>query len=63
MILEDIFKLDGTIITEEQVNEIMQSEFIAFFQNCGDSGLKIGYTWAIFTLTDGKEVNIYCKTV
>lgn len=63
MILEDIFKLDGTIIAEEQVNEIMQSEFIAYFQNCGASGLKIGYTWSIFTLIDGSEVNIYCKTV
>ncbi|MDP0488429.1 MAG: hypothetical protein Q7K48_04085 [Fusobacterium sp. JB021] len=61
MTLEDIFKIEGTIITTEKLNEIMQSEFIAFFQNCGASGLKIGYTWYILNLIDGTEVNFYCK--
>lgn len=63
MILEDIFNLEGTIVTEEKFNKVMQSEFMAFFQNCGASGLKTGYTWSILTLIDGREVNIYCKTV
>lgn len=62
MILEDIIKLEGQIITKEKLNELVKSEFIAFFQNCGSSGLKIGYTWYILNLIDGTEINFYCKT-
>ncbi|MFK4785003.1 hypothetical protein [Fusobacterium sp. MFO224] len=63
MLLNDILKLEGTIITVEKFNEIIQSQFIIFSQNCGISGLKIGYNWYIFTLTDGMEVNVYCKSL
>lgn len=63
MTLENIIEMEGTIIKKEKFNNIIQTNLVAFFQNCGASGLKIGYNWYILNLIDGNEVNVYCETI
>lgn len=56
---EDILNLEDMEVTQEQFEEIEESELVVSVENCGGSGRFVGLNWYVVTMNDGTEVNIY----
>lgn len=59
---QDILNLEGTMIEEEQLMKIEESEFVTEVQSCGYSGQYpdyIDYIEYTVTLDGGEEIKIY----
>jgi len=53
--------LEKQVLTEEELNEVLESDEIEHWENCGNSGLHVGYIWYSVQAIDGNEYDLYSK--
>lgn len=59
MNIEEIKEFNGHAVTDEQLDEIIKSEFTDDFENNGQTPMYPALTWYIIKLVDGTEVNLF----
>ncbi len=51
--------LEKEILTSGELEELMWSDNILKWENCGSSGRHIGYAWYSMQAIDGNEYSVY----
>lgn len=59
MTLEELKEFNGHAVTDEQLEEIKESEFTEEVIDNGLSPMYPAITWYIAVLTDGTEINLF----
>lgn len=59
MTIEDIKSFNGHEVTDDQLKEIEESEFVSDVENYGENSIYPVLDWYIITLIDGQEINVF----
>ncbi|WP_300331587.1 hypothetical protein [Fusobacterium sp.] len=59
MTLEEIIEFNAMPITEEQLEDLKNSDLVEDVQDNGDAPMYPNLTWYILTLVNGKEINVF----
>lgn len=54
--------LEKEVLNLEELSEVLDSDQILEWENNGNSGSHIGYTWYTCTGIDGEEYSVYAKS-
>lgn len=57
--LEEIKALNNEVLSNEDFKDLTCNPLVNEYENNGCSSVYVGYTWFIFKLVDGSEINIY----
>lgn len=56
-----IEKLDGKIVTLQQLEQIEESELVANVENAGSSGVHLACQWYVVKFVNGEEMDVYIE--
>jgi hypothetical protein len=58
---EELFELDGLVLTDEEFDNLIENELVVDAHNCGLSGLHYGCTLWDVQLKWGDNISVYTK--